>query len=254
MLHNHDLIRQLIREVLSEERGPVSQTVAIGSVGSTFRPVAAPGLGKIVIASAFAKAYGWIADYTGVGCIMANPNYPCTKSHPIFEIHKGTAPVAGAAGSTPQVGSFNAGQYTTALQDDTADLTAAYAAASNSTMFWTAKVDFSAIDLGNQDAIAREVGIMLGKTCVPGSDRPAADMKRMILAETNKRSDFKAFLLKFIESAHNDFISYTNGHSSSFRLSADKAISGLSTTIKSQQTAENTAYATAKREIINNLR
>lgn len=253
MLRNHDLIRQLIREVLAEERGPVSQTVVIGPVGSTFRPVAAPGLGKIIIASAFAKAYGWLGDYTGEGCIMANPNYPCTKSQPLFEAYSGAAAATGTTSTTPApAGDFQSNTYTTALDGDKVDLIASYDAARMAAQQWlteAAKVEFSQLTFGAaREEVAGSVSEMLSKTCLVSTSLDKQRIDDMILAKLNKRADFKAFLLKFVDSAHSDFISITNGHSSKFKM--DTKFSGsLPGQIQTIQKEETAAYNSAKAEI-----
>jgi hypothetical protein len=251
MLRNHDLIRQLIREVLTEERGPVSQTVNIGPVGNTFRPVAAPGLGKIIIASAFVKAYGWIGDYTGEGCIMANPNYPCTRSQPLFEAYSGAAAATGTTGTTPApAGDFQSAAYTAALDGDKADLIASYVAAGMAAQQWVndGKTEFSQLTAGAaRGAVAQEVSAMLSKTCLVSTSLAEKKIDDMILEKLNKRADFKAFLLKFVDSAHSDFISITNGHSSKFKM--DTKLSSLPGNIKTVQTAETAAYDKAKAEI-----
>jgi len=252
MLRNHDLIRQLIREVLAEERGPVSQTVVIGPVGSTFRPVAAPGLGKIIIASAFAKAYGWLGDYTGEGCIMANPNYPCTRSQPLFEAYSGAAAATGTTGTTPApAGDFQLNTYITALDDDKADLIASYDAAKMAVTQWRfddSKQKFSDLDTtGVREEVVTSVSTMLSKTCLVSTSLDNGKIDNMILEKLNKRADFKAFLLKFVDSAHSDFISITNGHSSKFKL--DTNLSSLPGQIQTKQTEETAAYNRAKAEI-----
>jgi len=256
MLRNHDLIRQLIREVLAEERGPVSQAVVIGPVGSTFRPVAAPGLGKIIIASAFAKAYGWLGDYTGEGCIMANPNYPCTRSQPLFEAYSGAAAATGTTGTTPApAGDFQSTTYITALDGDKTDLIESYTAASVAVQQWLiepTKTAFSALasDPANgstREEVAKSVSTMLSKTCLVSTSLDNKKIDDMILEKMDKRSDFKAFLLKFVDSAHSDFISITNGHSSKFKL--DTKLSSLPGQIQTKQTEETAAYNRAKAEI-----
>jgi hypothetical protein len=250
MLRNHDLIRQLIREVLTEERGPVSQTVNIGPVGNTFRPVAAPGLGKIIIASAFVKAYGWIGDYTGEGCIMGNPNYPCTRSQPLFEAYSGAEAATGTTGTTPApAGDFQSAAYTTALDGDKADLITSYVAAGMAAQQWlteTAKTEFSGLGTAREEVVTN-VSAMLSKTCLISTSLNTAAIDDMILEKLNKRADFKAFLLKFVDSAHADFISITNGHSSKFKM--DTTLSSLPGDIKTVQTAETAAYNKAKAEI-----
>jgi hypothetical protein len=252
MLRNHDLIRQLIREVLAEERGPVSQTVVIGPVGSTFRPVAAPGLGKIIIASAFAKAYGWLGDYTGEGCIMANPNYPCTRSQPLFEAYSGAAASTGTTGTTPApAGDFQSTTYTTALGGDKVDLIASYTAASVAAQQWVLdnKQEFSQLtfDAARQEVVD-SVSTMLSKTCLVSTSLDNKKIDDMILNKLNKRADFKAFLLKFVDSAHSDFISITNGHSSKFKM--DTKFSGsLPAQIQTIQKEETAEYNSAKAEI-----
>jgi len=252
MLRNHDLIRQLIREVLAEERGPVSQTVVIGPVGSTFRPVAAPGLGKIIIASAFAKAYGWLGDYTGEGCIMANPNYPCTRSQPLFEAYSGAAAATGTTGTTPApAGDFQSAAYITALDGDKADLIASYDAAKMAVTQWRfddSKQKFSDLDTtAVRGEVVTNVSTMLSKTCLVSTSLDNGKIDNMILEKLNKRADFKAFLLKFVDSAHSDFISITNGHSSKFKL--DTKLSSLPGQIQIKQTEETAAYNSAKAEI-----
>jgi len=252
MLRNHDLIRQLIREVLAEERGPVSQTVVIGPVGSTFRPVAAPGLGKIIIASAFAKAYGWLGDYTGEGCIMANPNYPCTRSQPLFEAYSGAASATGTTSTTPApAGDFQLNTYITALDGDKADLIASYDAAKMAVTQWridNSKQAFSDLDTTVvRGEVVTSVSTMLSKTCLVSTSLDNNKIDDMILEKLNKRADFKAFLLKFVDSAHSDFISITNGHSSKFKM--DTKLSSLPGNIKTVQTAETAAYNKAKAEI-----
>jgi hypothetical protein len=255
MLRNHDLIRQLIREVLAEERGPVSQTVVIGPVGSTFRPVAAPGLGKIIIASAFAKAYGWLGDYTGEGCIMANPNYPCTRSQPLFEAYSGAAAATGTTGTTPApAGDFQSTTYTTALGGDKDDLIASYKAAGMAVTQWLidpTKKDFSDLDTtpgSVREQVVVSVSTMLSKTCLVSTSLDNKKIDDMILRKLNKRADFKAFLLKFVDSAHSDFISITNGHSSKFKM--DTKFSGsLPAQIQTIQKEETAEYNSAKAEI-----
>ena len=253
MLRNHDLIRQLIREVLTEERGPVSQTVNIAPVGNTFRPVAAPGLGKIIIASAFVKAYGWIGDYTGEGCIMANPNYPCARSQPLFEAYSGAAAATGTTSTTPTpAGDFQSTTYTTALDSDTTDLIESYEAAKLAVVQWlteSATAEFSSLSSPDRvrEEVVKNVSTMLSKTCLVSTSFDNKKIDNMILEKLNKRADFKAFLLKFVDSAHSDFISITNGHSSKFKL--DTQLSSLPGNIKTVQTAETTAYNNAKAEI-----
>jgi len=88
---------------------------------------------------------------------------------------------------------------------------------------------------------------MLSKTCLVSTSLDNKKIDDMILEKMDKRSDFKAFLLKFVDSAHSDFISITNGHSSKFKL--DTKLSSLPGQIQTKQTEETAAYNRAKAEI-----